>query len=190
MSGTSAAAAPPPLSGYERPGQVVSLDHEGYYTLNLDYEPTSGKSLGILFHNWKGGQTADITLSYATLSVGNEVWIKPSTSTNSAGKYSCTVVTSESGTLISPEINGNKVTFRYKNTSATSVYLVGSMNNWSKTANKMTKDSSGVWSVTLTLNPGVYEYKFLVNGSQKLDPSNGVVGGYDNSSIVVVPPMM
>ena len=187
MSGRSAAATPPPLSGYEWPGQVVSLDHEGYYTLNLDYEPTSGKSLGILFHNWKGGQTADITLSYATLSVGNEVWIKPSTSTNSAGKYSCTVVTSESGTLISPEINGNKVTFRYKNTSATSVYLVGSMNNWSKTANKMTKDSSGVWSVTLTLNPGVYEYKFLVNGSQKLDPSNGVVGGYDNSSIVVVP---
>ena len=176
-----------PLTGYEWPGQVVSLDHEGYYTLTLDYEPTSGKSLGVLFHNWKGGQTADVVLSYATLSVGNEVWIKPSTSTNSAGKYDCTVVTAESGTLISPEINGNKVTFRYQNSSATSVYLTGSMNNWSKTANKMTKNSSGVWSVTLTLEPGVYEYKFLVNGSQKLDPCNGVVGGYDNSSIVVVP---
>ena len=176
-----------PLSGYEWPGQVVSLDHEGYYTLTLDYEPTSGKSLGILFHDWNGGQTADVTLSYATLSVGNEVWIKPSTSTNSAGKYDCTTATAESDLLISPEINGSSVTFRYLNASASSVYLVGSMNNWSNTANKMTKNSSGVWSVTLTLDPGVYEYKFLVNGSQILDPCNGVVGGYDESNIVVVP---
>ena len=174
------------LSGYDWPGQIINRDEDGYFTVTLDYIPTSGESLNMLFHNFNGGQTADITVSYATLNATRELWIKPSTSADSSGKYPCTVATAESDLVISPEVNGTEVTFRYSG-SASSVYLAGSMNGWSSSATAMTKDANGIWSVTLTLDPGVYEYKFIVDGSWITDPCNGVVGGYDGNNIVVVP---
>ena len=168
------------------PGQIIDRDADGYFTVTLDYVPASGESLNMLFHNFNGGQTADITVSYATLNQTRELWVKPSTSANSEGKYPCSVATAESDLVISPEVNGTEVTFRYEG-SATSVYLAGSMNGWSSSATPMTKDENGVWSVTLNLAPGVYEYKFVVNGSWIADPCNGVVGGFDGNNIVVVP---
>ena len=173
------------LNGIGWPGVIVQKDNDGYYTLELEYAPVAGQSLGILFHDFYGNQTADVTISYEMLSSSHEIWVKPATSKVS-GKYPCTVVASENGTVISPEVNGQEVTFRYAGT-ATSVALAGSMNGWSTSANMMTKGDDGVWSITLTLDPGVYEYKFVVNGSWVLDPTNGSVGGFDGNSIVVVP---
>ena len=174
------------ISGYGWPGVIVNRDAEGYYTLTLDYTPTSSESLGILFHNFNGGQTADVTISYATLEATREVWIKPSTTANSEGKFPCTVVNTESATVISPEINGTDVTFRYEG-SASTVYLAGSMNGWSTSGTKLTKGSDGVWSVTVSLAPGVYEYKFIVDGEWVTDPLNNTIGGYDGNCMVVVP---
>ena len=174
------------LSGWEWPGQIIQRDAQGYYTFTVDYTPASGKSLGLLFHNFNGSQTADVTIDYATLKSASELWIQPSATANSDGQYDCTVATAESTLVISPEINGTSVTFRYANSSASAVYLAGSMNNWSTSANKMTKGSDGVWTLTLTLDPGVYEYKFVVDGEWIMDPGNGVAGGYDGNSVVVV----
>ncbi|MBQ8622208.1 MAG: type I pullulanase, partial [Oscillospiraceae bacterium] len=175
------------LNGVEWPGQIVQRDADGSYTMELEYEPVSGESLGIIFHDFNGNQTADVTLDYATLSTSHEIWVKPSTTANSDGKYDCTVATSESGMVISPEINGTSVTFRYQNSNASAVYLAGTMNDWSTSATKMTMGADGCWSVTMTLEPGVYEYKFVADGEWYLDPSNGVAGGYDGNSVLVVP---
>ena len=175
------------LSGFEWPGQIIQRDANGYYTFTVDYTPASGNSLGLLFHNFNGSQTADVTINYATLKSASELWIQPSPTANSEGKYDCTVATAESVLTISPEVNGTSVTFRYANSSASAVYLAGSMNNWSTSANKMTKGSNGVWTLTLTLDPGVYEYKFVVDGEWIMDPIGGTTGGYDGNSIVVVP---
>ena len=172
------------LAGYEWPGVIVNKDADGYFTVNVPYSPTSGESFGFLFHNWNGGQTADYTVSYDTLSSSKELWVKPGTTANSDGKYDCTVATSESSLNVSPEINGTSVTFRYEG-SATSVYLAGSFNDWSSTANAMTY-SNGVWSTTLTLAAGVHEYKFVVDDAWVTDPGNGMVGGFDGNSVVVV----
>lgn len=73
---------------------------------------------------------------------------------------------------LSPEINGNEVTFYYENASANEVYLAGDMNGWNQTADAMTKDGS-IFSITMTLEPGTYAYKFVVNGTEWVaDPAN------------------
>lgn len=67
--------------------------------------------------------------------------------------------------LMSPVIHedGN-VTFHYKKSSETAVYLVGSFNNWDVTSAVEMTEKDGVFSTTLSdLKPGTYEYKFLLN---------------------------
>ncbi|MBR1609630.1 MAG: glycogen-binding domain-containing protein [Kiritimatiellae bacterium] len=51
------------------------------------------------------------------------------------------------------------------------VFLAGSFNNWDPAALRMTdKAGNGVFSATVTLAPGIYEYKFVINGVWTLDP--------------------
>lgn len=51
------------------------------------------------------------------------------------------------------------------------VFLAGSFNAWNPTGTKMIdKDGNGLYSVSVTLAPGIYEYKFVINGEWTLDP--------------------
>lgn len=51
------------------------------------------------------------------------------------------------------------------------VYLAGSFNNWEPGKIEMTdKDGTGIYTVSIELAPGVYEYKFIINGIWSLDP--------------------
>ena len=51
----------------------------------------------------------------------------------------------------------------------------------------MTKQSDGTWTITVSLSPGTYGYKFLVNGSDWVfdpkNPNRKTVDGVENSSI-------
>jgi hypothetical protein len=47
--------------------------------------------------------------------------------------------------------------------SFTTVYVSGSLNGWSGTDNPMTDIGSGIWSVTLPLADGTYDYKFTTD---------------------------
>ena len=72
--------------------------------------------------------------------------------------------------LISPEINGNDVTFRIKAEKAEIVRLVGEMLNEPMA---MERDSDGVWSVTVkAIAPEVYCYYFDVDGTEVADAQN------------------
>jgi len=74
--------------------------------------------------------------------------------------------------IVSPEVKGNTVTFRLNAPNATAVSVSGS---W-KTAERsvaMTKDTSGVWSASISgLVPELYNYTFSVDGVGLTDPSN------------------
>lgn len=63
-------------------------------------------------------------------------------------------------------VNG-KVYFKVQKEQATKAYLAGSFNNWDPQALEM-KNVDGYWVVSLELNPGKYEYKyvFIINGNQ------------------------
>lgn len=44
------------------------------------------------------------------------------------------------------------------------VYVTGEFNNWCSTCQPLNEYSQDYWTVDLTLEPGIHEYKFLVNG--------------------------
>jgi len=64
-----------------------------------------------------------------------------------------------------------KVPFEFMAPDARKVYLVGDFNSWDTSANPMKKDKKGVWKAAVSLKPGKYEYRFLVDGNWENDPS-------------------
>ena len=64
-----------------------------------------------------------------------------------------------------------KVVFTFKtDIKATSVFLAGNFNNWSTSAMPM-QLVDGIWQLAITLEPGSYQYKFVINGTTwKEDP--------------------
>lgn len=70
------------------------------------------------------------------------------------------------------------------------VALVGNFNNWDKDADPMTRRADGVFEFVISLNPGSYRYKFVLNGSSWTpDPANPSTQSDDmggvNSMLVV-----
>lgn len=64
-------------------------------------------------------------------------------------------------------VMGRLVTFSFRCQGARSVTLVGDFNDWNASARPMVYDSLlDIWSLTLTLEPGRYEYKFFVDGRE------------------------
>ncbi|MBQ2382636.1 MAG: type I pullulanase, partial [Oscillospiraceae bacterium] len=168
------------------PGNVMTRDGNGYFVAELSHAFASGEKLGLSFHNMKGAQTKDVTVAASKLSAGEvELWVQPSATAGSDGKHTATTSDTLASQFLSTEVNGDQVTFRYKGTG-TNVYLAGTFNNWSTSSTKMTKSGS-IFSATVTLTPGVHEYKFVVDGNWITDPGNAKVGGYDNNSVLVVP---
>lgn len=53
------------------------------------------------------------------------------------------------------------------------VFLAGSFNNWSATDKELReKDGDGYYAGTLLLEPGEYEYKFIIDGKWLIDTDN------------------
>ena len=70
------------------------------------------------------------------------------------------------------------------------VYVAGEFNKWNPTAKKMAyKVRRGVYTATVKLAPGTYQYKFVIDGTWCADPetANAVANdqGTFNSVIVV-----
>jgi len=63
-----------------------------------------------------------------------------------------------------------KVQFEFPAPEAEEVCLAGGFNNWDTNANPMKKDKKGIWKTALSLKPGRYEYRFLVDGNWENDP--------------------
>jgi enterochelin esterase family protein len=76
----------------------------------------------------------------------------------------------------SPEVHADRrVTFRIYAPRATEVTVSGEFEVGAP-AHKLTKDAQGVWSVTVgPFEPEIYEYDFIVDGVQMLDPRNPAV---------------
>ena len=65
------------------------------------------------------------------------------------------------------------VTFTVRAEPGKAVYLAGSFNEWSTTAKKMAyKAKNGIYSATVQLAPGEYQYKFVIDGTWCADPEN------------------
>ena len=90
--------------------------------------------------------------------------------------------------ISSPEVHAdNRVTFRYFSRNAQKVSLSGEF----LTANQpMTKDTSGVWSITVgPIKPDIYPYAFWVDSVNLADPNNTYIFANERfkRSIVEIP---
>ena len=93
--------------------------------------------------------------------------------------------------VVSPEINGDKTTFRLSANYATIVNLVGAwMENPYGAGVPMVKGDHGVWELTIdTPSPEIYTYSFIVDGVIMSDPLNVFVqrDGSRYLSMLLVP---
>ena len=64
------------------------------------------------------------------------------------------------------------VTFNFADAPGQQVFLSGSFNNWQMNKPMKEKNGTGVYSCRLLLEPGEYQYKFVVNGQWRLDSEN------------------
>lgn len=65
------------------------------------------------------------------------------------------------------------VTFTVHAERGKSVYLAGEFNDWNPAGKKMTyKARNGVYAASVKLAPGVYQYKFVIDGVWCADPEN------------------
>lgn len=76
--------------------------------------------------------------------------------------------------LAQPQSMGDfKVQFTYHAPNADQVYLSGGFNRWNPTDTPMEKDDSGNWIIILEFEPGMHQYKFVVDGVEWVqDPEN------------------
>ena len=62
-----------------------------------------------------------------------------------------------------------RITFKLHAPDAQSVSLVGDFNSWNPDSQPL-KNSNGLWKTMVSLSPGRYEYRFLVDGQWQNDP--------------------
>jgi chromosome partitioning protein len=64
------------------------------------------------------------------------------------------------------------VLFRISAPGAREVSLIGDFNGWSEPMSMNDDDEDGVWIAIARLDPGTYEYKFVIDGDWQTDPNN------------------
>jgi len=64
-----------------------------------------------------------------------------------------------------------QVRFQFPAPEVKEVYLTGDFNNWNTNSHPMKKDQNGNWEISISLQPGRYEYRFFVDGIWQNDIS-------------------
>lgn len=64
-----------------------------------------------------------------------------------------------------------KVTFSLEAPGTQSVMLAGDFTGWQQAPVAMKRERNGSWKKTVTLAPGKYEYRLLVDGEWQDDPN-------------------
>lgn len=73
-----------------------------------------------------------------------------------------------------PNVTPDGVVFNYKADGAgTKIYLAGNFNEWNPSNPQFLMkddDGDGVWSITVKLAPGTYQYKYVIDEKWTQDP--------------------
>ena len=81
----------------------------------------------------------------------------------------------------------NGIRFTYDAPNAENVYIAGSFNDWNSSKDKLHKNNDGIWTITLKLSPGKYQYKFFVDDNWFFDQDNpnSEDDGYGGSNSII-----
>ena len=161
------------------PGVALGQGSDGFYSCTFTYEAPEGQGLSFIFSG--GGQTVDLSLDASAFALVDgvyvvEKWVVP-TNTDGDGKYYADIVEAAEAIATGVVVNGNSVTFTYKNADATTVLLWTSIGqeggNWHGYA--MQRNEYGVFSITLyDVASGIHQYKYQVDVNEEwiADPLN------------------
>ncbi len=69
-------------------------------------------------------------------------------------------------------VKRKKITFALSAPGAKDVSLTGSFNGWDISKHQMKQNGDGIWTKSVIIPPGTYEYKYFVGGEWWHDPSN------------------
>ncbi len=72
--------------------------------------------------------------------------------------------------MSNPKLPKQKVTFSYTAPAAKTVLLAGDFTGWTEAPLPLKPSKGGVWKKTISLAPGRYEYRLLVDGEWCDDP--------------------
>ena len=81
-------------------------------------------------------------------------------------------------------------TFSLLAPEAKNIYVIGDFNNWNvNESNRLQKMPDGRWEKRIALKPGIYKYKFIVDGEWRHDSNNSKtisnnVGGIDSVLVI------
>jgi len=92
--------------------------------------------------------------------------------------------------VLGPQQTEQGVLFSYYDPVARDVQLAGDFSDWKPVSNVLIQEEQDrIWKCVVNLNPGRYQYKFVVDGEWKVDPNNEEVviddKGVSNSSLRV-----
>lgn len=89
----------------------------------------------------------------------------------------------------SPVVNGKEVTFRlWQAVDPDTVCLASDMNEWDTSGkNSLTLGEDGMWSLTLPLEAGKYQYQFVVDGTTWIEDSENPWPKEGANNVVFVP---
>ena len=86
-------------------------------------------------------------------------------------------------------IAGKTAAFALHAPQATKVFVAGCFNDWNQVATPLERDEAGSWKCAVTLAPGQYEYRFVVDGEWCDDPLNSMLSsnemGTQNCILIV-----
>jgi 1,4-alpha-glucan branching enzyme len=68
------------------------------------------------------------------------------------------------------DFDSKQVTLVYDKANAQSVSVAGDFSDWQPERYPLKKDKKGLWTTTIRLAPGRYEYRFVVDGQWANDP--------------------
>ena len=89
------------------------------------------------------------------------------------------------------KIKKQEITFSLEDAGAQSVFVLGDFNDWDETSLPLKKNKKGTWERKIKLEPGRYEYKFMVDGNWRIDINNSQLSqnnfGTTNNVLTVVP---
>jgi 1,4-alpha-glucan branching enzyme len=72
--------------------------------------------------------------------------------------------------MAKPKTVKQKVTFSFAAPEAQSVSVLGDFTGWEQAPISLKKDKTGVWKKSVSLAPGKYQYRLVVDGQWRDDP--------------------
>jgi chromosome partitioning protein len=87
-----------------------------------------------------------------------------------------------------PKMEDGLVEFKADFPDAKSVALAGTFNAWNPERTPLHNEGHGHWRVFLPLNPGRYEYRYIVDGQWQTDPqaTESTVNPFGGQNSVIV----